>query len=709
MSTALIAPGRVMLSGPGRAALWRPLRGTGGGGGGTFAGPYPNAITGISGWWDAGTFDGLLDASARPLPAWNNPAASVADKSGAGNALAAYRVTGSTLPQATPRLNGLLGGVGLNTVVPPTLPQGGYYLPQMDTDQGFRLATTNLGSATGWTWYLVWSRPNWRQGVTGPITLLGIAGAIVLQADGVRGAGDRLMLFSGAGAAVLTASLDRRHTHSIVIRNTPGAGVDVWLDGTQVATAVANPLGASASGALFMLHSGVSQGGAQCWFHEAASWPRALAAADIATLLACATRWQRGARKGVMLLITGQSNAVNYALVDGAAHMLAQGVAWFLGALAYNVFAAHNVSDWTMVAGHGIYDMPGVGSTIYPGSFVADPHDGSQPATWQLGSDGLGVQSNLAARIPEDLAECGAIVWIWSETDSYRAYSEKSLFKAGAQRFMALQRAMLPGGTAANMPLVWWNAIPYGNTDGVQMHREVVAELAADATQGVIIGNPMTADSNARTAGWVAATGVQTGGDNQHRDQADNQRFAQLAAPIVARALQSLGRGDAFASLPGGIAVVGGPRITHAYRQDSSTVILTVAHDIGTDLVVPLLAASGQGFVVMDGGTVSSPGTLRQATACARIDATHLRLTLASPLVNASASCLLFYPYGSFSPSGTPGYTADMGRGNAVYDNAASLPKPVGWDIGGDLGTGWNLNFPLTATTAPMALSDSPE
>jgi hypothetical protein len=196
MGAALIAPGRAMLIAPGRTALWRPLRGTSGGGGGTFTGPYPNAIAGISGWWDAGTFGGLLDATARPLPAWNNAVAGVSDKSGSGNALAAYRVAGGTPPQATPRLNGLLGGVGLNTVVPPAMPQGGYYLPQMDLDQGFRLATADLGAASGWTWYLVWSRPNWRQGLVGPITLLGFPGSSpgtylpVLHADGVRGAGD---------------------------------------------------------------------------------------------------------------------------------------------------------------------------------------------------------------------------------------------------------------------------------------------------------------------------------------------------------------------------------------------------------------------------------------------------------------------------------------------------------------------------------------
>ena len=136
--------------------------------------------------------------------------------------------------------------------------------------------------------------------------------------------------------------------------------------------------------------------------------------------------------------------------------------------------------------------------------------------------------------------------------------------------------------------------------------------------------------------------------------------------------------------------------------------VLTIAHDAGTDLAVPLLAASGQGFLVMDGGTISSPGTLRRAVACVRIDATHLRLTLATPLSNPSASCRLFYPYGPYSPAGLPAYTGDMGRGNAVTDNCAALAKPTGWDIGADLGSAWNLNFPLAATPAGIVLSDTP-
>jgi hypothetical protein len=375
--------------------------------------------------------------------------------------------------------------------------------------------------------------------------------------------------------------------------------------------------------------------------------------------------------------------------------LLAKGVAWYLGALAVNVIATiGSQASYTMKNGEGIY---AVGSAGYPGSFVVDPGDGSNPSTWHLGADGLAVQQAVTGLPAEDFPDLCAIIWPWNETDSLRHYSEYGTFEAASVRYLALLRAML-GDTGNNIPLIWWNAIPYGLPDGITMHRQVVQAIASTPAQNVFVGNPQTSDSNPRGSSWDPTTGITTGGDDSHRDGADNQRFAMLAAPVVARALAAGGYADSITTLPPGVPKIGGPSIAQVYRQTGTTLIVTIVHDGGNDLKVPLQAATGIGFAVMDGGAPGNAGTIVSAVSCQRIDATHLEIQLSTALRNASILCHLFYPYG----------TTPIGRGNAVTDNFSAMPMPAGWTVSTALGSGWNLDFPLAATFSGIPLSDTP-
>jgi hypothetical protein len=654
---------------------------------------------------------GLKDQSGSVLTASRTEVSSVIDKSGNGIALTPFHIFADTSPVATlavPRLNGYLGGIGAPdaTIVD--------YGPTLDADWGLLHPGFEMGAGAGWTRYLVWTRPNWRQGTyyvnASPIPLLHAmaSNTTILQADSAEGS--NLTLFPGtASQTLLTGTLARRHSHAIILRNTPGAGVDVWLDGLQVAAGIANPLAASANGEVLFFHDNTIQGSAQCWFHEAACWERALSASDISILISAQARWVLGTRRGVNLLVMGQSNAAWF-LTTGAPLAMAQGIAWYLGAAAYGVTAAISGTylspdRYSVISGHPISNSspplfsPGAGN----GTFLTNPGDGSDPSTWAGGPDFAALAAYLtgssALVSTVDEQDIAFLVWPWSEQDSTMPYANKALYKASVLQLLSLTRSLL-GRTAATLPLLAWNAIPYETHDGVQMVRESIADLAAVAGNNIVLFAKQTADSNPLNSAYNPATGLFTSGDSGHRDEPDLLRYGRVGAHAGGRAAIALGLSDTIAAtdLPAaGLPAQGGPQISHVHRASNTNLILTVLHDAGTDLVVPLQAANGAGFAVMDGGSVASPGTIITATAVSRIDATHISITLAAALSNPSADVLFFYPYGS----------TQIGRGDAVTDNAASITPPENWNIANDLGAAWNLNFPLQATTYPITLSDT--
>ena len=236
-------------------------------------------------------------------------------------------------------------------------------------------------------------------------------------------------------------------------------------------------------------------------------------------------------------------------------------------------------------------------------------------------------QSYFAGLSAADLADIAAIYWPWNETDSTRQYSEKATLYAAEQRAISLTRGFI-GKAASVLPWLTWNALtfPYGNDPGMSAIREIEYDLtqlsglnAAIVLTNVIDVNPIGCTVN--------SDGTTTGGDFSHVNTPDWPKLGIRGAALAAKAILATSGGDAVTAIPSGAVGAGGPRISHVYQQTTTQYVLTVIHDTGTDLIVPQQAVQGVGFALMDGGTTASPGSQIFASACARVDATHLLVT----------------------------------------------------------------------------------
>ena len=696
----------------GKRLLWTALRTSNG----SIGSSTVTSISGIGAYWDASTTSGMLGSSGAVVPGWNTPVSAIADGSGHAQTLAAYsNASGATLPQSTARLNGLLGGCGLSTVsatAAPTALASGQYLPLMGPDQGWRASGLSLTASADWTAYLVWSRPNRRQGgSTAPITLIAAGNVPIVTLTSTPGGPNTLAVFG----TTVSSAMERRHTYALVLAYTHSTNtLTASLRGNGTTTTVTATASLGAAGPLTFLHDTTANGGAQCWFHEGAYWPRALTGSDLAALITATGRWTLGARKGITIAGEGQSNAFN-AYGAGFFHLMAQGVAWYCGALAYNTVASpYN----TLIGGVGMYPAP---INNFPGTFLTNPGDsGTTPMTdpWALdtasGAIGGLSQAAYAGLLAEDRADIAAIWWPWNETDSCRNYSEKTTVNSAQQRCIQLLRGWI-GKSAAQLPWVTWGGMPfpYGTNDqGMCAIRESFYDLTQVSGGNNWIGltnacdvNPMGSTAN--------ANGTITGGDYSHINTPDLPKLAIRGAAMTAKAIMASGGGDTVTSVPAGAVQVGGPRITHVQQLTGTTYKLTITHDAGNDIIIPQQAANGVGFTLMDGGSTAAPGAIINATSCTYIDSAHVLVTLASAPAHAASSCLFFYPYGSVggvgAVSGSQQGGTGIGSGNAVTDNASTVMPPTGWDIGSQLtGVTWNVNYPLAQTQYGLSVSTSP-
>lgn len=674
-------------------------------------GQSPNTIAGLASWWDAGV---------APSGGWSAVIGGVPDK------LGATTLTASASGEARARLVGTLGGVGQETSQTGGYPATAWMptlLPLMDPNWSLS-ATLAFGTGGAATFELVVSRPNVRQAFVSPSgggrylaqsliggmsALITIGGVVVIGVTGTGG-GDSVVAFPNGTPVTLLSNVPQRFTASLRLCGSHAAGWDVYWNGVKLNSgAIASQLGVAPTTTAVQF-CGVGTNSAQVWFHEALFWPRALNSSEVAVAEAyIGGRWQRRARTGAILFMVSQSNGINTWLATNAFRALCTGIQYMTGMLSVSILTQQvgsNSADYSVLGGHGL-----IGDNS---NYLVGAIPGTDPSLFPLGTGGPGIGTQNFVRLMPSWMQpdvCG-LFGMYSENDSAYQWPNRAAFAAALKRYVTLFRAFPQYGPAldqTNSAVFWNNSLGVFNSGSA--HRAAVELLVVDPTVQAVFWANNTVDGNQSGSTYNAATGVFTGGDSAHFDGGDDLTHTYLGVAPMARKLIAIGRADAgTVAMPASIPLNGGPTIASAHYEAGTvsgnaatpTVLVTIAHDGGTDLAVPLLAVNGLGWALLDGGIPDSSPAI-YATACVRVSPTTLRVTFPAVPVSALASCSLWYVFG-FANTSTNSNDR-LGRGNAVTDNYGLVSATLHYDIAADLGAAYRVNRAVQASYAGMAFT----
>lgn len=688
-------------------------------------------------WATPGSLSALLDASA---PALASPAVltSLADSSGnARNATLTSAGSGGygmVLQgwKVGPRYNGLLSGL-LDEGIAGTS-WGSYQTqpmlyPFLANNSIMSVPNVAVGSGQAWSLSLVFSNSGRAQADGGQFAFstwtrpILAAGGVVIASLTNNGssAPNTMTLFPGRAHVALSTTVPSRFTSVLTLRNTPGAGVDVWINGTQVATGIANPFTTTLNTALFVGSDGANSG--KFIFHTLAVYAKTLTAGDIANLLtnplSAISLWQSpvmasqlGARKGGMVLATGQSN-MNYLAGGGV-----------LGVLGVPGNGLTNAA-WLMRAQLGmlcctpVYDFPSgntdFSGTNFYGSGAAIFSSTSGPSSsWPLGAAGTSTVSALQWVMAQpDLADLQPLLlFAWSENNSQVYGTPIATTHAAALRqyinlvrttmFPALSGAALVAAVPMFVCPIWAYSIYGGTPNGLGIGLSLGIQTALAANDNIWPACPQMQDVIPLGATWNGdgsfSNGTGAGAGGAHMDPAICDAFLGVRIGHIAGIQAVLAGYSQFGAVPVGIPRAGGPKAISVSRAGRVLTVILV-HDGGTDVALAFAALSGAGWTFLDGVTADLPGSgslvgVIQAIAAVRVNATTIQVTLASTPSGAAGSGLLYYSYGMDMLGGY--FTGGAYATNAVTDNFASLTKPAGWDVGAALG------MPLSVPLQPV-------